>query len=65
MTDSPDNWPKHPDGTNMTVGEMSEEDRRRIMREAAERYKARSDGSEAHAKLSEIIDRKWGGSDGL
>lgn len=45
--DTSDDWPKHPDGTNMTIGEMPEEDRKRIMREAAARYRARSDGSEA------------------
>jgi len=52
-----DNWPKHPDGTNMTVGEMSEADRKRIMREAAKRFKARCDGSEAHKKISDALDR--------
>jgi len=52
-----DNWPKHPDGTNMTLGEMPEADRKRIMRDAAERYKARCDGSEVHRVLSEALDR--------
>lgn len=57
MSEQTDNWPKHPDGTNMTVGEMPEADRKRILRAAAERYKAKRDGSEAHKRLSEIIDR--------
>lgn len=39
-----DNWPKHPDGTNMMVGEMSEEDRARVLREASERSRARVTG---------------------
>lgn len=52
-----DNWPKHPDGTNMTVGEMPEADRKRIMREAAERYKARCDGSDTSRKLYDAIVR--------
>lgn len=32
-------WPKHPDGTNKMVGEMDPEEKRRVLREAAERYK--------------------------
>lgn len=50
-------WPKHPDGTNMTLGEMPTEDRKRIMKAAAERYKARCDGSEASQKIIEALDR--------
>jgi hypothetical protein len=42
-----DNWPKHPDGTNMTVGEMPQEDRTRIMREASARSRAKLEGSGA------------------
>jgi hypothetical protein len=42
-----DNWPKHPDGTNMTIGEMSQEDRTRIMREASARSRAKLEGSGA------------------
>lgn len=34
-------WPKRPDGSNMTVGEMTPEDRKRVLREAAERAAAR------------------------
>jgi hypothetical protein len=58
MTDEAlDDWPKHPDGTNMTMGEMQPEDRKRIWNEAAARYRARCDGSKAHKTLVEIIDR--------
>jgi len=38
------NWPKHPDGTNMTIGEMPEEDRKRIKRAASDRSRAKLGG---------------------
>jgi hypothetical protein len=31
-----DNWPKRLDGTNMSVGEMSKEDRKRVFTEAVQ-----------------------------
>lgn len=47
MTEPSDTWPKHPDGTNMSVGEMSVEDRQRVTREASERSRARLAGEYA------------------
>jgi hypothetical protein len=42
MTDTPHvPWPKRPDGSNMTLGEMSPEDRRAQLKAAAERFKAK------------------------
>ena len=34
-------WPKRPDGSNMSIGEMSPEDRKAQLRAAAERFKAK------------------------
>lgn len=36
-------WPKRPDGSNMSVGEMTSEDRKRVMRDAAQRFKEKWD----------------------
>jgi hypothetical protein len=36
-------WPTHPDGTNMTIGEMPKEDRERILAGARARWLARRD----------------------
>lgn len=37
MSDAP--WPTHPDGTNKTIGEMTEEERRPLLRAAFLRSK--------------------------
>jgi len=34
-----DNWPQHEDGTNKTIGEMTEEERRPLLRAAFLRSK--------------------------
>lgn len=44
MTELP--WPTHPDGTNMTIGEMSREDKDRILAAAKARWIARRDAGE-------------------
>lgn len=36
---SDDNWPKHADGTNKAIGEMTEEERRPLLRAAFLRSK--------------------------
>lgn len=53
MSNSPI-WPKRPDGTNQTIGEMSEEDRRRILAEAAARSKL---NPEVAALIIEVVAR--------
>lgn len=60
MTDNPDNWPKHRDGTNMTVGEMSEEDLARVLREASERSRARTQGKITNAEWNRFLDKLTG-----
>jgi hypothetical protein len=39
MTNNSDNWPKHSDGTNKTMGEMTSEERREQWKKGAERLK--------------------------
>lgn len=43
MNTENDNWPKHPNGENKTVGEMTEEERRAVFKAAAERFAARNE----------------------
>ncbi len=38
MEDLTSTWPKHEDGTNKTVGEMTEEEREAVMSAARARY---------------------------
>jgi hypothetical protein len=40
-------WPKRPDGSNMTMGEMTPEQRREQMRLAAQRVKAKMEKTDA------------------
>ena len=55
MTD----WPTHPDGTNMTIGEMSKEDRERILTAAKARWIARRDAisPKVLAAVDELISK--------
>lgn len=54
-----DNWPKHPNGTNMTIGEMPIEDKKRILANCAKRYKEKCAKHERplHFKMKEFLDR--------
>lgn len=36
-----DNWPKHEDGTNKMVGDMTAEERSKVLQAAAARYRAK------------------------
>jgi hypothetical protein len=49
-------WPKRPDGSNMTVGEMTPEDARRVTREAAERLKAQFADPARKARIQAVLD---------
>lgn len=40
MNTANDNWPKRPDGSNKTVGEMTADERRAVMSAARERFLA-------------------------
>lgn len=49
-------WPKRPDGSNMSIGEMTPEDARRVMREAAERFKAKFEDPAHQARIQAVLD---------
>lgn len=51
-------WPTHPDGTNKTVGEMTKEERREVMRAAAERMAAKFNSAEALAAMNRELRKK-------
>jgi len=48
-------WPKHPNGENKTVGEMSRDERKRVMDEARDRFFAlgRIENRELKLRLSQ------------
>ena len=49
-------WPKRPDGTNMTMGEMTPEQRREQWRLAAKRVKGEFEQPAVKEKLNAILD---------
>ena len=52
MTD----WPKHPDGRNMKMGELPRDVQLKIMREACAKLKAEFETPEAQAQFSRILN---------
>lgn len=40
-----EDWPKREDGTNMEMGEMNPEDRKRLLTRAALRWRAKMEGT--------------------
>lgn len=53
---SDDNWPKRPDGSNMEIGEMQPEDRKRLLKAAALRWKAKRQGDEISPRMNQHLD---------
>lgn len=53
---STDNWPKHPDGRPMKMGEMTTEQRRKLWREAAAKVKADFEQPEMQAQLARVMN---------
>lgn len=49
-------WPKHPDGRNMKMGEMTPEQRRAQWKAAAERFKAEVERPEMQAQLVRVLN---------
>lgn len=47
-------WPRHPDGTNKTIGEMTEEERRPLLRAAFLRSRLEVVWPDAFATKSEV-----------
>ena len=52
MTD----WPKHPDGQNMKMGEMTPEQRREQWKAAVARVKANIERPEMQAQLARVLN---------
>lgn len=50
------NWPNHPDGTPMSLGEMSPEQRREKIREAAKRTGIFFEHPQIQERIAVIID---------
>lgn len=48
-------WPKRPDGTNKTMGEMTPEERREQFEAAAQRLKAELESPEMQRVIAESI----------
>lgn len=48
-------WPKHPDGRNMKLGEMTPEQRRLVWTEAGKRLEAEFAQPHVKAQLSRIL----------
>ena len=53
---SDDNWPKREDGSNMEIGEMKREDRVRLLKAAALRWKAKMQGQEIAPRMQQHLD---------
>ena len=49
-------WPKRPDGSNMTIGEMTPEQRREQFRRSVLRIKAEFEHPATQAKIQAVLD---------
>ena len=52
-------WPKRPDGTNKTMGEMTPEERREQMEAAVLRLKAELEHPKMQEAMREFETKKW------
>lgn len=50
------NWPKHPDGRPMTIGEMTPEQRREQFRLACQRLKGEFSNPLVQEKIAAVLD---------
>lgn len=57
MTSTPDyTWPKHPDGRNMKMGEMSREQQLAILRASCAKLKEELESPAMQAQMSRILN---------
>lgn len=52
------NWPKRPDGSNKTVGEMTPEEKRAAFQGAAQRVKAELEHPATQKAIKDFLDGK-------
>lgn len=55
-TDESSAWPKHEDGTNKRVGDMTPEEQRAVFKAAAERVQAEFARPEVQDKLAAVLN---------
>lgn len=49
-------WPKHPDGTNKRVGDMTPEEKRAVFQAATLRLKAEFEQPDMQAKMAAVLN---------